>query len=183
LPGHAMLTIVPGTPRYAVWAAWLAVLSVLPSAAWRTSIGFGARLGTSDGWRHFQDLPGSGTWYVLGLSIASLSAASLTFGLVQPWGERIPAWVPGLGGRAVPTALAVTVALAGATSVIVICALSVIAWDKIIRIGGPPTAAGYALAVAAYAPALRGVHPSWWQPGPMQSVADPIGKTDSSGTR
>lgn len=40
------------------------------------------------------------------LGAAMLAGAVLTLGLVLPWGERVPRWVPRIGGRAVPVALA-----------------------------------------------------------------------------
>ena len=40
-----------------------------------------------------------GTAYVLGLEVLQLGAAASCLGLCQPWGERVPRWVPGIGGR------------------------------------------------------------------------------------
>jgi hypothetical protein len=40
-----LLDVVDGTPRWAVLAAYGTVVSVLPSAVWRTAVGFGADLG------------------------------------------------------------------------------------------------------------------------------------------
>ena len=34
-----------------------------------------------------------------------LTGAVLTLGLVLPWGERVPRWVPRIGGRAIPVPL------------------------------------------------------------------------------
>jgi hypothetical protein len=50
----------------------------------------------------------SGLW-TSGLFLASfgLVGAALTLGLVQRWGEVFPRWIPGLGDRRVPMALAV----------------------------------------------------------------------------
>ncbi|GEK79249.1 hypothetical protein [Agrococcus baldri] len=45
------------------------------------------------------------------LGTAMLVGALLTLGLILPWGERFPAWVPGVGGRPVPVPLAVVPAL------------------------------------------------------------------------
>jgi hypothetical protein len=62
-------------PRRAVLAAWAVPLCVLPSAVWRlTEVG---RV-TTDG------------WYLVLLSVLSLTLALLTLGLVQRWGERFP---------------------------------------------------------------------------------------------
>ncbi|MEJ1923667.1 hypothetical protein [Microbacterium sp. KHB019] len=42
----------------------------------------------------------------LGLGAAMLAGGVLTLGLILPWGRRFPGWMGGLGGRAVPVALA-----------------------------------------------------------------------------
>lgn len=41
------------------------------------------------------------------LAGGALVGSVLTIGLVRPWGERFPSWLPGLGGRRVPVSLAV----------------------------------------------------------------------------
>lgn len=45
------------------------------------------------------------------LGIAMLVGALLTLGLILPWGERFPRWLPRVGGRPVPVPLAVAPAL------------------------------------------------------------------------
>jgi hypothetical protein len=49
-----------------------------------------------------------GLW-ILGAALASLAlvGAFLTLGLIRQWGEVVPRWIPVLGGRRVPVALAV----------------------------------------------------------------------------
>ncbi|WP_248582968.1 hypothetical protein [Nocardioides sp. InS609-2] len=145
------MNIVSGTPRWAVWAAYGAILSVVPSAVWRSLTGFGLHLGTTQAWRDAQHLPGSGTVYVLSLSVLSIGAAALTLGLVQPWGERLPRW---LGGLRVPTWFAVATATLGAACVILICAVSVARWEHIIGYEGLPAPGWYELVTAAYLPAV-----------------------------
>ncbi|ACQ80075.1 hypothetical protein Bcav_1819 [Beutenbergia cavernae DSM 12333] len=54
----------------------------------------------------------------LGLALASVVGAVLTWGLIRPWGERFPRWVPGLAGRRVPPDLAVIPALAVAALIL-----------------------------------------------------------------
>jgi hypothetical protein len=88
---------VPNTPRWAVIAAWVTVLTVLPSSVWRTAVGLGIPLGWTDEHLRLEHIPGYGTAYVIGLSVASIAAASLTLGLVYPWGDRVPTWVPAVG--------------------------------------------------------------------------------------
>lgn len=58
-------------------------------------------------------LDGSPAVFVTGLLLGSamLTGAVLTLGLILPWGERFPGWVPRVGGRPVPVRLAVVPAL------------------------------------------------------------------------
>jgi hypothetical protein len=84
-------------PRWAVLAAWAVVVCDVPSALWRVTV------------------PG---WYPVFLTVLSLVLAHLTVGLVQPWGERIPRWVPGIGGRPLNTRAVYRAAVAGATSIL-----------------------------------------------------------------
>ena len=84
-------------PRWANLAAHAVPLRVLPSALWR----IGAWLAGPSGWYHVtRDLPAAA--YVLCLTVASEGLALLTLGLVRPWGDVVPAWIPRLGGRRIP---------------------------------------------------------------------------------
>jgi hypothetical protein len=146
--------VVPGTPQWAVWAAYGTIVCVLPSAVWRTAIGLGADLGTTQAWRDFQQIPGPGSVYVIGLSVLSIAAAALTLGLVQPWGEVMPHWIPLIGGWRVPRSVSTLTATVGAVCVIAICWMSLVNWDHIIGFRGRPAPGWYELATAAYMPAL-----------------------------
>lgn len=111
-------------PRWAVWAAWAAwatVLCTVPSCVWRLALGFGVDVGFTG--RLGSMYTGTSiTVYVLILSVASQAAACLTLGLVKPWGERVPCWVPRLGGRRIPPLAVVIPAAAGAIAVTGLCA-------------------------------------------------------------
>ncbi len=96
--------------RWAVIAAWLVPLTILPSALWRVS------LLRSD--EHPWAVDG---WYLLLLSVVSVGLGALTIGLVSRWGETVPRWVPGLGGRPVPVRAVTRVAIAGGCAVILVC--------------------------------------------------------------
>ena len=50
-------------------------------------------------------------WAGLGLAVSASLGAWLTWGLIRPWGEVFPRWLPGLRGRRVPPGLAVVSAL------------------------------------------------------------------------
>lgn len=145
---------MPGTPRWAVVAARTAVLSVLPSSVWRTAVGLGVPLGWTDDQLLAQDIPGSGTPYVIALSLASVAAASLTLGLVRPWGERVPAAVPFVGGRRLPALAVTALAVSGALTVIGICVLSAVNWESVSGFRGRILTPGGLLMIACYAPVL-----------------------------
>ncbi|MCX5376881.1 hypothetical protein [Streptomyces sp. NBC_00091] len=99
-------------PRWAVTTARLLPLLALPVCLWRLPIGFGFQMG--------MDTPPTPQplWitvpYVLTLSLLTEACALLCAGLVRPWGETVPAWVPVLRGRRIPPyAVTVPAALAG----------------------------------------------------------------------
>jgi hypothetical protein len=102
-------------PAWAKVAAWAAPATVLPSAVWRLvdwvhGLAYG----------HPCAARGHPLWekiYVPSLSAVSLGLALLTLGLVRPWGEVFPPWMPGVGGRRVPVPFAVGIATAGALAV------------------------------------------------------------------
>ncbi|MEU4623425.1 hypothetical protein AB0G04_26065 [Actinoplanes sp. NPDC023801] len=144
---------VTGTPRWAVLAAWATVWCVIPSAVWRSAAGLGAGLGMSDEWRELQGIPGPGTVYVLSLSVLSIVFASLTLGLVYPWGERVPARVPLIGGRRYPTWLVVALVVAGVVPLAVIVVMSAASWDVLLGVAGRPSPGWVMLATACYLPA------------------------------
>ncbi|RZQ62307.1 hypothetical protein [Amycolatopsis suaedae] len=100
-------------PRWAVIAAWAVPVAALPSAGWRFVTAVSAMAGDGN-----PCIPGEHTvWEALyppALSVLQLGAALLTVGLVRPWGEVFPRWLPWLGGRRVPVTFAAGVAVAGA---------------------------------------------------------------------
>ncbi|WP_258025398.1 hypothetical protein [Streptomyces bambusae] len=100
-------------PRWATAAAHAVSLIVLPSSLWRIALVLGFPAGyTAEGFVPFQTLYAQ-------LAMVLLSAASefivlLTFGLVRPWGETAPRWIPLIGGRRVHPLAATVPALLGA---------------------------------------------------------------------
>ncbi|MFP3962095.1 hypothetical protein SMC26_07170 [Actinomadura fulvescens] len=103
-------------PRWADLAARLVPLTVLPTVLWQSAMGF------TDGpsWML--------TPYVLVLSLVVELLAFLTLGLVRPWGEVFPRWIPFAGGRNVPTLFAVSVASLGAVAVTFAGAVGALGW-------------------------------------------------------
>ena len=51
----------------------------------------------------------SATAYVLRLETIQVLAGTLCLGLIRPWGERVPRWVPRLGRREIPRILPLVV--------------------------------------------------------------------------
>jgi hypothetical protein len=105
--------------RWAVVAAHLVPLVVLPSSLWRVPIALGFPMGLSQNGTTVAMQGGAGI-SVLGLTIVSEAVALLTLGLVQPWGERVPGWIAAVGGRRVPPAAAIVPAAAGALALFAI---------------------------------------------------------------
>jgi hypothetical protein len=147
------LTLERRPPRWAVVAAHLAPLLTLPAGLWRFGLVFGASMGvvmdgkpmTVTGWENL---------YVIGLAVVAEATALLTLGLVRPWGERAPAWLPLIGGRRVRPGPAAAVALLGSLALTYIWVGAAIAYAE-GRLGDGFTSPGWeALFVAAYAPLL-----------------------------
>jgi len=109
-------------PRWAVWAAWAVPLCILPSALWRLALAMNLFEGEAPALGHSL----AERIYVPSLSVLSVGLGMLTLGLVQRWGLVVPGWVPGLGGRAVPTMAAVIPAAVGATTIILVCVYAVL---------------------------------------------------------
>ncbi|MFG2233571.1 hypothetical protein ACGFNX_26865 [Streptomyces sp. NPDC048723] len=100
-------------PRWAVWAAHLTTWVVLPSGLWRIALVLGYPAGYTDvDFESFQTI-GAKVW-MLSLSVLCELAAFLTIGLVRPWGEVVPHWIPLIGGRRVRPMAAVVPAALGA---------------------------------------------------------------------
>jgi hypothetical protein len=100
----------PPVPRWIRAAAYAVPLLVVPSALFRLYVVVAGPvchpIGAPEAAAPVRLGPGE-SLYVVSLSVVSLAAALLTIGLVRPWGEVVPRWVPGLGGRRVPVLAAV----------------------------------------------------------------------------
>jgi hypothetical protein len=116
-----MSTTTAPVPRWAVVAAHLVPLATLPSSLWRIPVAFGFTMGMVDE-GDFADVGVGESLYVLSLSVILESLALLTLGLVRPWGERAPRWIPLIGGRDVPVKPVVWTAGLGALALAAIWA-------------------------------------------------------------
>jgi hypothetical protein len=101
-------------PRWAVAAAHLVALTTLPAALWRLPLAFGFSMGALEPSGAAVHVTGWESVYVLVLSVVSEAAALLTLGLVRPWGERAPGWIPLIGGRRISPMAAIVPASIGA---------------------------------------------------------------------
>ena len=79
----------PPPSRWAVRAAHLVSLVVLPSALWRLGLVLGFSMGGTENGEPVQVAGGEAVW-ILSLSVITEGLALLTLGLVKPWGERFP---------------------------------------------------------------------------------------------
>ncbi|MFC0005719.1 hypothetical protein [Micromonospora siamensis] len=143
-------------PRWAEWAARAVPWLVLPSGLWRIALGLGVPMGFTGELARLYHAPGWITPYVIALTALAEAAALLTLGLVRPWGEVLPRWVPRWGGRRVPVGLAVTVAALGVLALTVLAVPTVAVWNGPENMGDPdaPQGVAGALMTACYAPQL-----------------------------
>ncbi|MFD3515975.1 hypothetical protein [Streptomyces sp. NPDC058657] len=106
-------------PRWAVRAAHLTALVVLPSGLWRLLWVFGIPAGyTEAGFVQFETA--SAKLWMLTLSVVCELVALLTIGLVRPWGDVVPRWIPLIGGRRIRPLAVVVPALVGAAALTMI---------------------------------------------------------------
>jgi hypothetical protein len=146
------VTARPVAP-WLVIAAWATVLSTVPSSAWRVAAGLGVDVGFTGQLGEMYQGPAFLT-YVWVLTVVSQAAAFLTLGLVRPWGERVPRWVPGLRGRRIPPAMVITPALLGGIAVTAACAMIALAPDGPLDNPDFPQGTAGVVMLLCYAPLL-----------------------------
>lgn len=144
-------------PRWAVWSARAVPLILLPSTLWRFALGAGIPVGFTG--QLAQDFAAPGwiiTPYVIALSLVAEGFALLTLGLVQPWGEILPRWLPILGGRTIPVLVAVVPAAFGAAAVTLLSFAMAATWYGPENNGSPEAPQGIAglIMTLCYAPML-----------------------------
>ncbi|MGW3012278.1 hypothetical protein ACWC9R_26090 [Streptomyces sp. NPDC001219] len=152
-----MRTAEPGpvVPRPVRWAAHAVPLMLLPSGLWRCAVAFGVPSGFAVSHPlHQSNFPGWMSLYLIGLSLVAEGLGLLTLGLVRPWGERVPRWVPVPGGRNVPVLAAVVPASLGAAAVTVITVVSSFGWEQEMADPAAPRGAAAWLMTACYLPLL-----------------------------
>ncbi|MFF5207165.1 hypothetical protein [Streptosporangium sp. NPDC000396] len=158
--------LAPPAPRWARWAAHLAALAPLPSGLWRLALALGFTAGYTEQGYADLGITGWGVPYVIALSVLNEAAALLTLGLVQPWGEVAPRWIPFIGGKTVRPMAAVIPAAIGATILIFLWTPFLFWWtiphDDMTPIGN--TVAGFLyLPLVAWGPLLVAVVISYYR--------------------
>ncbi|MFE7561367.1 hypothetical protein [Kitasatospora sp. NPDC057500] len=117
-----------GTPRWAELAARATVWTTVPSGLWRLALGLGVPVGFSGEMAAVFEgnTPGWGTAHLVALSGLAELLAFLTLGLVRPWGEVVPRWLPFIGGRAVRPLAAIVPAALGSAVLILLATTSLL---------------------------------------------------------
>ncbi|MCX4985979.1 hypothetical protein [Streptomyces sp. NBC_00572] len=105
---------LPNVPRWARISAHLVPIVTLPSGLWRIALVAGLPVDNNGPLLWWEPV------YITSLTLVSEGIALLTLGLIQPWGETVPRWIPLLGGQRVAPLAAVVPALLGAAALIAI---------------------------------------------------------------
>ncbi|WP_234346245.1 hypothetical protein [Streptomyces sp. NRRL F-5755] len=158
-------------PRWVIRLAHLTALTPLPSSLWRITAALGIPVGfTGDGPMTTVTF---GSWfslYMIALSLFADGLGLLALGLVRRWGEIFPRWIPLIGGRRVPTAVAVVPAGLGATALTVLGMMGTLGWNAPDTMGHPDSPDGIAywamtacyLPLVAWGPLLAVVTGHYW---------------------
>lgn len=107
-------------PRWAERVAHLIALLTLPSGLWRIGLALGSTMGVVDTAGRPLQLPGNQLPHVVILTVLSELAALTAFGLVRPFGDTVPRWIPWLAGKPVPPFAVIVPATAGGFALIAI---------------------------------------------------------------
>ena len=160
------VTRLAGPPRWAIVATHVAALTPVPSGLWRFTLAFGMLAGYTEQGYADLNMSGWGAPYVIVLSVGTECAAVLTLGLVRPWGEVVPRWIPVLGGRAVNARSATVAASLGAAILIVLWTPFIFWWqlphDDMTPTGSMLVGILY-VPMVLWAPLLIAVTVSYWR--------------------
>ncbi|MBM0260088.1 hypothetical protein [Micromonospora sp. 4G55] len=140
-------------PQWSDVAAWATVWCTVPSSAWRVAAGLGVDVGFTGELGDMYRGPAF-LLYVWVLTVVSQAGAFLTLGLVRPWGERVPSWIPRLGGRPIPPLAVITPALLGGVAVTALCAMVALAPNGPLDNPDFPRGAAGVIMALCYAPLL-----------------------------
>jgi len=107
-------------PPWAERLAHVIPLLVLPSGLWRLAVAFGFTMGMLDDAGRPAGVRGWPAVYIAVISLLSEGLALTAFGLVRPWGEVAPWWLPFIGGRRVRPKAAIIPASLGSVALMLI---------------------------------------------------------------
>ncbi len=150
-PQWARPSVERPVPPWAERLAHTVPFFVLPSGLWRLAVAFGFSMGMLNDHGHLSVLRGWPAVYVAVISLLSEAVALTAFGLVRPWGEVVPAWLPFIGGRAVRPRAAIIPAALGSIALMLIWTVGF--WDVWIgvqahQMASAPWAAVFAICYA-----------------------------------
>jgi hypothetical protein len=126
---------VRSSPDVVRWCAYAGMVVALPTAAWRLPMVVGATLGTPGTWREAQQIPGAGTWYLLGLSLVQLAAIACMLALTVEPSRLAPRRSDARTARLLPM-LVGWAGVAGAVVLALLVTMSIVAWDKVDPFAG-----------------------------------------------
>jgi len=118
-------TTIRPVPEWADRVAHLIPLLVLPSGMWRLGVAFGFSMGVLDAAGHPAHVHGLEAVGIGSLTLISELVALTAFGLVRPWGEVVPGWIPLIGGRRVAPYAAIIPAVLGSLALMAIWTFTV----------------------------------------------------------
>ena len=107
-------------PRWADRLAHVIPLLALPSALWRLAVALGFSLGRLNDSGEVSTSIGWPAVYLVAVTLLTEGLALTAFGLVRPWGEVAPAWLPFIGGRPVRPRAAIVPATLGSVALMLI---------------------------------------------------------------
>ncbi|EME54535.1 hypothetical protein H074_27673 [Amycolatopsis decaplanina DSM 44594] len=112
-------------PRWAKWSAHTVALVNIPSGVWRLGLAAGIPFGLAQSEMDAMKTPGWGSLYLVFLTVFSEAVALPALGLIQPWGETWPRWLPFVGGEPVSARKVVIVSSLGALATTIYAGLFV----------------------------------------------------------
>jgi hypothetical protein len=114
-------------PRWAERMAHAIPFLVLPSGLWRLAVAFGFPMGMLNDAGELAVVRGWSAVYLVAITLLSEAVALTAFGLVRPWGEVAPPWLPFIGGRPVRPRAAIVPATLGSVALMLIWTVGF--WD------------------------------------------------------
>jgi hypothetical protein len=107
-------------PAWAIRLAHAIPLLVLPSGLWRLAVALGFSMGMLNDAGEPSYVRGWAAVYVVAITLLAEAVGLTALGLVRPWGEVAPAWLPFIGGRPVRPRIAIRAATAGSVALMLI---------------------------------------------------------------